>query len=79
VQKLGNGKRGANFEQVKPLLMKNTCLSCHNANKRQVGPGLCRCGQKEIQCERIGTTDTQSKTRTLARLFDTDAADATGT
>ncbi|WP_184546592.1 c-type cytochrome [Mucilaginibacter sp. FT3.2] len=26
------------YDEVKPLLMKNTCLSCHNANKRQVGP-----------------------------------------
>ena len=26
------------FEEVKPLLQKNTCLSCHNANTRQVGP-----------------------------------------
>jgi cytochrome c551/c552 len=26
------------FEEVKPLLAKNTCLSCHNAYKRQVGP-----------------------------------------
>ncbi|WP_295717165.1 c-type cytochrome [Mucilaginibacter sp.] len=26
------------YDEVKPLLLKNTCLSCHNANKRQVGP-----------------------------------------
>lgn len=26
------------WDQVKPLLQKNTCLSCHNANTRQVGP-----------------------------------------
>ena len=26
------------YEEVQPLLAKNTCLSCHNANKRQVGP-----------------------------------------
>ncbi|MDR6944722.1 c-type cytochrome [Mucilaginibacter pocheonensis] len=26
------------YEEIKPLLLKNTCLSCHNANKRQVGP-----------------------------------------
>lgn len=26
------------FDEVKPLLQKNTCLSCHNANTKQVGP-----------------------------------------
>lgn len=26
------------FEDVKNLLQKNTCLACHNANTRQVGP-----------------------------------------
>lgn len=27
-----------NYAEVQPLLLKNTCLSCHNATKRQVGP-----------------------------------------
>jgi cytochrome c551/c552 len=26
------------YAEVQPLLLKNTCLSCHNATKRQVGP-----------------------------------------
>ncbi|MBB6109071.1 hypothetical protein SAMN05421821_103308 [Mucilaginibacter lappiensis] len=26
------------YADVQPLLLKNTCLSCHNATKRQVGP-----------------------------------------
>lgn len=26
------------YDEVKPLLLKNTCLSCHSASKRQVGP-----------------------------------------
>jgi cytochrome c551/c552 len=26
------------YDEVKPLLLKNTCLSCHSTNKRQVGP-----------------------------------------
>ena len=28
------------FEQVKPLLIKNTCMACHNQTKRQVGPSF---------------------------------------
>jgi cytochrome c551/c552 len=28
------------FDEVKPLLQKNTCLSCHNANTKQVGPAF---------------------------------------
>ncbi|QTE46423.1 MULTISPECIES: c-type cytochrome [Mucilaginibacter] len=26
------------YAEVQPILLKNTCLSCHNATKRQVGP-----------------------------------------
>ncbi|MHA4810221.1 hypothetical protein ACX0G9_19065 [Flavitalea flava] len=26
------------YDAIKPLLLKNTCLSCHNPDKRQVGP-----------------------------------------
>ncbi len=28
------------FEQVRPLLIKNTCMACHNQTKRQVGPSF---------------------------------------
>jgi cytochrome c551/c552 len=28
------------YAQVQPLLLKNTCLSCHNANTKQVGPAF---------------------------------------
>lgn len=28
------------YEEVKPLLQKNTCLSCHNPNTKQVGPAF---------------------------------------
>ncbi|MEZ2338663.1 c-type cytochrome [Mucilaginibacter sp. RCC_168] len=50
VKKAGGAKKGATvksgtlvnaiptYAEVQPLLLKNTCLSCHNATKRQVGP-----------------------------------------
>ncbi|MBB6127333.1 c-type cytochrome [Mucilaginibacter lappiensis] len=50
VKKAGSVKKGAavkpgtlanaapTYADVQPLLLKNTCLSCHNATKRQVGP-----------------------------------------
>ncbi|WP_242916487.1 c-type cytochrome [Pontibacter liquoris] len=33
-------KEALTFEAVKPLLAKHTCLSCHNTDKRQVGPAF---------------------------------------
>ncbi|WP_419701660.1 c-type cytochrome [Mucilaginibacter sp. NFX135] len=50
VKKEGGAKKGVavksgtlvnavpTYAEVQPLLLKNTCLSCHNATKRQVGP-----------------------------------------
>jgi cytochrome c551/c552 len=50
LKKGATGKKGAvvktaaglntipTYAEVQPLLLKNTCLSCHNATKRQVGP-----------------------------------------
>ena len=31
-------KTAITYAMIKPLLQKNTCLACHNANSRQVGP-----------------------------------------
>ncbi len=33
-------KEALTFNDVKPLLAKNTCLACHNTNKKQVGPAF---------------------------------------
>ncbi|MCC9137590.1 c-type cytochrome [Pontibacter silvestris] len=33
-------KEALTFDDVKPLLAKNTCLACHNADKKQVGPAF---------------------------------------
>lgn len=41
------------YEQVKPLLMKNTCLSCHNANKRQVGPAYVDVAKKKYSVNEL--------------------------
>lgn len=31
-------KKAPDFEEIKPLLAKNTCSACHNPEKKQVGP-----------------------------------------
>jgi len=41
------------YEQVKPLLMKNTCLSCHNTNKRQVGPAYVDVAKKKYSVNEL--------------------------
>ena len=33
-------KEALSFEDVKPLLAKNTCLACHNTDSKQVGPAF---------------------------------------
>lgn len=33
-------KKAPDFEAIKPLLLKNTCTACHNAEKKQVGPSF---------------------------------------
>ena len=37
---LAVAKKVPDFEEVKPLLAKNTCLACHDTSKRQVGPAF---------------------------------------
>jgi len=41
------------FEQVKPLLTKNNCLACHNAEKRQVGPAYKDVAKRKYSNEKI--------------------------
>ena len=41
------------YEEVKPLLQKNTCLSCHNANTRQVGPAYVDVAKKKYTVAQI--------------------------
>lgn len=41
------------YESVKPLLEKNTCLSCHNANTRQVGPAFKEIAKRKYSINEI--------------------------
>jgi len=41
------------YEQVKGLLTKNTCLACHNTDKRQVGPSFKEISTKKYAVEEL--------------------------
>ncbi|MEJ7738652.1 MAG: hypothetical protein WKF97_14580 [Chitinophagaceae bacterium] len=41
------------FKDVQPLLVKNTCLACHNATKRQVGPSFTDISKRRYTVEKI--------------------------
>jgi cytochrome c551/c552 len=41
------------FEEVKPLLTKYTCLACHNATKKQVGPAYVDIAKRKYTAEQI--------------------------
>jgi cytochrome c551/c552 len=41
------------YAEVEPLLVKNTCTACHQANKRQVGPAFADVAKRKYSNERI--------------------------
>ncbi len=41
------------YAEVKPLLAKNTCLACHNADKRQVGPAYKDVAKRKYSVDKI--------------------------
>ena len=41
------------YADVQPLLQKNTCLSCHNPNTRQVGPAFKDIAKKKYSIAQI--------------------------
>lgn len=41
------------YEQIKPLLNKYTCSSCHNPDKRQVGPGFKEIAKRNYSVAKI--------------------------
>ncbi|WP_316784611.1 c-type cytochrome [Pedobacter frigiditerrae] len=41
------------FKEVEGLLMKNTCLACHNPTKRQVGPSFTDISKRKYSNEKI--------------------------
>ena len=48
-----SGKKAPVFDDVEPLLIKNTCTACHNAEKRQVGPAYKEVAKRNYSNERI--------------------------
>ncbi len=41
------------FASVKPLLLKNTCMACHNEVKRQVGPAFTEIAKRKYSINQI--------------------------
>ena len=41
------------YEQVKPLLIRNTCVACHNPNKKLVGPGFNEVAKRKYSVDKI--------------------------
>ncbi|OOQ58726.1 c-type cytochrome [Mucilaginibacter pedocola] len=41
------------FKEIEPLLTKNTCLSCHNPTKRQIGPPFAEVAKRKYSPEKI--------------------------
>ena len=41
------------YEDIQPLLIKNTCVACHNPEKRQVGPGFIDVAKRNYSVEKI--------------------------
>ncbi len=43
----------ATYEEIEPLLAKNTCTACHQVSKRQVGPAFADIAKRKYSNERI--------------------------
>ena len=41
------------YAEIEPLLVKNTCVACHQQNKRQVGPAFVDIAKRKYSNERI--------------------------
>ena len=52
---VAKGKSGEvmTYEQVKPLLIRNTCVACHNPNKKLVGPGFNEIAKRKYSVDKI--------------------------
>lgn len=46
-------KEEPEFEEIKGLLTKHTCLACHSTNKRQVGPSYKEVAKRQYNAEKI--------------------------
>ncbi|MCX6331712.1 MAG: c-type cytochrome [Bacteroidetes bacterium] len=51
----GNEKVGEaiTYEDIKPTLIRNTCVACHNPNKRLVGPAFAEVAKKKYTVSKI--------------------------
>ena len=47
------GAKAPTFKEVEGLLTKNTCLSCHNPTKRQIGPPFVEIAKRKYSPEKI--------------------------
>jgi cytochrome c551/c552 len=50
-EKSNNG--AISFAEVEPLLIKNTCIACHNQNKKVVGPPFAEIAKRHYSIEEI--------------------------
>ncbi|NNV55206.1 hypothetical protein GD597_07030 [Panacibacter sp. KCS-6] len=41
------------YAQIKPLLVKYTCVACHNPDKKQVGPGFIDIAKRQYSIDKI--------------------------
>lgn len=41
------------YDEIKPLLVKNTCIACHNQDKKQVGPGFKEIAKRNYSVDKI--------------------------
>ncbi len=48
-----NVQQATSFEEVKPLLERNTCIACHDPNKKQVGPSYVDIAKRNYTNEEI--------------------------
>lgn len=48
-----SGSKAPTYAEVEPLLVKNTCTACHQANKRQVGPAFADVAKRKYSNEKI--------------------------
>lgn len=46
-------KSSYTYEEVKPLLVKYTCVACHNPDKKQVGPGFIDISRRNYTVDKI--------------------------
>ena len=52
-EKNAPAKKAPDFQEIQPLLAKNTCLACHSVDKRQVGPAYVDVAKRNYSDERI--------------------------